>query len=91
MSNMSATDKKKVGLLVRIRSMAKVDHLAKLHKLSRNAEVERIFSEVTKDVELTDEELEKARAEEDKNRAKRGRGKGAKEMKPVKKVNRKNT
>lgn len=86
MSNMEATDKRRISILAKIRLVAKVEHLAKLHKLSRNAEVERLFDEATKDVVLTDEELAEARALEDANREARYSLSGMKKASGVRKA-----
>lgn len=58
MSDMPAVDKMRVGLLLPIRLVAKLDHIANTSGFSRNEVVNTLLQRETANVVLTDEELE---------------------------------
>ena len=68
MSNMPAVDKRKVSLQLRIKTIAKLDHIAKASGLSRNAVANAIIDEGTAGVLLTDQEEEEVMNEIRKNK-----------------------
>lgn len=73
MSNMPAVDKKKVSLQLRIKTIAKIDHMANASGLSRNAVANAILDEGTATVLLTDDEENEVMNEIKKNKENRKR------------------
>lgn len=71
MANMPAIDKRKVSLLLPIRTVVKLDKAARLLELSRNEIAAAILDKGTNNVELTKEELDEIHAEMEINLEKR--------------------
>jgi hypothetical protein len=58
MSDMPAIDKMRVGLLLPIKTIAKVDHIAQQSSFSRNEVINVLLDRATANVSLTEEELD---------------------------------